>query len=459
MKKILIAVLMLLGFAVEAQAQVRSAAVMQSSFSPVVKKVAPAVVNIFAQKIVAGQARDSVMNDEFFNMFFGRTPGQSRQKVERSLGSGVIVSPEGMMVTSYHVIAGAKEVQVVFNDRREVSARLINADQEMDIAVLQLALPVDEKVPALEFADSDALEVGDLVLAVGNPFGVGQSVSLGIVSALGRANVGKGQYFIQTDAAINPGNSGGALVNADGALVGINSAIFTKDGGSNGIAFAIPSNAINNMLRGVAATGKIQKTWFGATGQNITPQLVKSLGLKNASGMMVNEVLLNSPAGRAGVLVGDIVTSLDGVAIPDTGVFRGRLDQTPVGQESTLTVVRAGEEVELPITFSALPQRSASDRVKVNGNNPLNGYTVENLSPALNYEMGLALASRGVAVVESAAGIGFAQLQPGDIVVSINGKPLNDIRELKVLLNNPRQRGWQLVIKRGSTLLQMVVQQ
>ena len=458
MKSFILVLLLVFMMVPGVQAQPRSAAVMQTSFAPVVKNVAPAVVNIFAQKIVPGQSISPLMNDEFFNLFFGRGPVQGRQKVERSLGSGVIISPQGMMVTSYHVIAGAKEVQVVFNDRREVTAKLINADQKMDIAILQLALKPNEVVPALEFADSDSLEVGDLVLAIGNPFGVGQSVSMGIVSALGRSNVGEGQYFIQTDAAINPGNSGGALVNADGELVGINSAIYTKDGGSNGIAFAIPSNAIKNLIQGVLTTGRVQKTWFGATGQNINAQLAASLGLKSTSGMLVNEVLPNSPAGRAGVRVGDIITALDGITIPDTAAFKGRLDQTPVGQESKIGIVREGQMMELPITFTSLPQRLERDQVRLTGNHPLNGYKVENLGPALNYELSLPLTSQGVVVVEGPSARGFVQMVPGDILVSVNGKAINNINELRAALANPRARGWQFVIKRDNTLLQMIIQ-
>lgn len=458
MKQMMRVVVLLLLGAFTVQAQPRSAAVLQSSFAPVVKQVAPAVVNIFAQKLVAGQTPGPLMNEEFFDLFFGRHRGQAQQHVERSLGSGVIITPQGLMVTSYHVVAGTQEVQVVFNDHREMTATLMTADPKMDIALLQLTLKQGEEVPSLGFADSDQLDVGDLVLAIGNPFGVGQSVSMGIVSALGRSNVGEGQYFIQTDAAINPGNSGGALVNADGALVGVNSAIYSKDGGSNGIAFAIPSNAVKNLINGVLTTGRVQKTWFGATGQDVTPALVRSLGLQNAAGMMVNEVLPRSPAGHAGVQVGDIVIALDGVAIADAAAFNGRLDQTPLGQEAQLRVMRGGQPMTLPIVFTGLPPRVASDQLTLTGNHPLNGYQVENLGPRLNYEFNLPLLTEGVVVVKPATGYGMMPLQEGDRLLSINGRPIHTVQDMSLALQNPRRQGWKIVVQRGTTVLQMMVQ-
>ncbi|MBI5164634.1 MAG: trypsin-like peptidase domain-containing protein, partial [Magnetospirillum sp.] len=255
---------------------------MQMSFAPVVRQAAPAVVNIYARRVVR-TAVSPLLADPFFRRFFGDSlpPGMSGERVQRSLGSGVIVATDGTVVTNHHVIKDADEVTVVLADRREYEARIVGSDERSDLAVLKLDLPKGETVPVLPFGDSDALEVGDLVLAVGNPFGVGQTVTSGIVSALARTNVGITDFrsFIQTDAAINPGNSGGALIDMSGRLVGINSAIYSKDGGSNGIGFAIPTALVKAVLSGITQTGKVVRPYLGASGQPVTSDIAHALKL------------------------------------------------------------------------------------------------------------------------------------------------------------------------------------
>src|SRR4029079_9848667 len=323
---------------------------LRLSYAPVVQQVAPAVVNVYAAKVV--QNRNPLLDDPIFRRFFG-VPGGLGNQVQRSLGSGVIVDAGGLIVTNNHVIEGADEVKVSLADKREFEASLVLKDPRTDLAILQIK-DGRERFPVLEFADSDALQVGDVVLAIGNPFGVGQTVTHGIVSALARTQVGVSdyQFFIQTDAAVNPGNSGGALVDLTGKLVGINTAIFSRSGGSQGVGFAIPAN----MVKVVVASGKtggkaVARPWLGAKLQTVTPDIADSMGLKRPSGALIANVTPDSPAARASLKPGDLIVSVDGQNVEDPNAFDYRFATKPLGGTARLGIVRGGREQTVTVAL------------------------------------------------------------------------------------------------------------
>src|SRR3984885_4797896 len=311
---------------------------IQLSFAPVVKRVAPAVVNVYATHVV--ENNNPFLADPFFRQFFGG--GIPREQVERSLGSGVIVDSAGLIVTNYHVIADASEVKVALADKREFDADIVLKDQRSDLAVLRIK-GAKERFPTLEFANSDELQVGDIVLAIGDPFGVGQTVTHGIVSAVARSQVGNGdyQFFIQTDAAINPGNSGGALVDMNGRLAGINSEIYSRSGGSEGIGFAIPANMVRVVVASAqSGGGAVQRPWLGAKLQLVTPDIADSLGLPRPIGALVASVVPDGPAAHAGLKTGDIVVSVDGTVIDDPNAFDYRFATKPLGGTAQVGLIR-----------------------------------------------------------------------------------------------------------------------
>src|SRR6202453_790897 len=327
---------------------------LELSFAPVVKRVAPAVVNVYASHVV--ENNNPFMADPFFRQFFGG--GMPREQVERSLGSGVLVDPSGLVVTNYHVIEGASEVKVALSDKREFDADIVLKDQRSDLAVLRIK-GAKERFPTLEFANSDELQVGDIVLAIGDPFGVGQTVTHGIVSAVARTQVGNSdyQFFIQTDAAINPGNSGGALVDVNGRLVGVNSEIYSRSGGSEGIGFAIPAN----MVRVVVASAEggstaVKRPWLGAKLQDVTPEIAESLGLKRPSGALVASAAADGPAAKAGIKTGDLIVSIDGTAIDDANAFDYRFATKSLGGTAQIGFFRQGKEQVAPISLQSAPE-------------------------------------------------------------------------------------------------------
>src|SRR5450432_1236021 len=304
------------------------------SFAPVVKRAAPAVVNVYAQRKVQG-ASNPFFDDPFFRRFFGGVPGMGRpaERIQRSLGSGVIVDQSGIVVTNFHVIEGADQVRVALSDKREFDAEVLLRDQRSDLAVLRLK-DAHERFPAIEFGDSDQIQVGDLVLAIGDPFGVGQTVTQGIVSALARTQVGISDYsfFIQTDAAINLGNSGGALVDASGRLVGINSAIYSRSGGSMGIGFAIPVNMVKSVVAAAKGGGvAVKRPWLGASLQNVSKDIADSLGLDRPVGALIAGLSEGGPAAAAGLKRGDVIAAVDGQEVEDSGGVSFRLGEKPVG--------------------------------------------------------------------------------------------------------------------------------
>jgi Do/DeqQ family serine protease len=434
------------------------------SFAPVVKRVAPAVVNIYTRTVVqARQAQSPLLDDPFFRRFFENSPlGQPRQRVQSSLGSGVIVDASGLVVTNFHVVKGSTEITVVLSDRREFDAKVELADERTDLAVLRIDAG-GEPLPTVPVRDSDDLEVGDLVLAIGNPFGVGQTVTSGIVSALARTTVGIADYrfFIQTDAAINPGNSGGALVTMDGGLVGINSAIYSRSGGSIGIGFAVPSNMVRAVLSGVGAGKRLVRPWFGAGGQTVTSELAANLGLRHPEGVLINNIYPNGPAARGGLRQGDIVTEINGRDVDDPEALRFRIATLPVGGKAQLTVLRRGQPVALALSLEPPPETPAREETLLQGNQPLAGTTVANLSPALADELSLGSEITGVTVITVARGSPGARLglQARDILLSVNGSEVDSVSRLRQLLGRPAaDKRWRIAIKRGDKVFTAVVE-
>jgi len=423
-----------------------SPAQLQLSFAPIVKRVAPAVVNVYATHVV--ENNNPFLADPFFRQFFGMVP---REQVEHSLGSGVIVDAAGLVVTNYHVIEGASEVKVALADKREFAADIVLKDQRSDLAVLRVK-GAKERFQTLAFADSDDLQVGDVVLAIGDPFGVGQTVTHGIVSAVARTDVGISdyQFFIQTDAAINPGNSGGPLVDMNGRMVGINSAIYSRSGGSQGIGFAIPAN----MVRVVVASaegggGAVKRPWLGAKLQAITPDIADSLGLQRPSGALVASVAANSPAARAGIKTGDVIVSVDGTAVDDPTAFNYRFATKPLGGTAQIGVVRQGHAIVVPVALQSLPD-SPREEVQIRARSPFLGATVANLSPALADEMRLDPNTEGVVITDVADGseaqsIGF---QKGDIIVSVNNQKIVKPADLERIAGTGG-RQWRITLMRG----------
>lgn len=431
---------------------------LQVSYAPLVKKASPAVVNIYTKKKVKVQTGFSpFMNDPLFQNFFGTVPGGGvTERVENSLGSGVIVKENGLIITNNHVISGSQDIRVVLHDKREFDAKIIIADEKTDLALLKIE-PSDEKLNYLELMDSDKLEVGDIVLAIGNPFGVGQTVTSGIVSALARATVGVSDYefFIQTDAAINPGNSGGALVSMDGKLAGINTAIFSKSGGSQGIGFAIPANMVATILQNKGE--KIVRPWMGITTQEVTQDIANSLGIKLPSGVLISEVSKNSPADKSGLKVGDVVMDVDGHNIEDAHALNFRVGTYAIGSEAKFKVLREGEEVFLTVKMEAAPGVSGKDLYKITGNNLLSGLTIANISPAISDVLGIKGIIKGVVVVNVekgiAAGFGIAK---GDIIKQVNNSEITSVEQLQKIVKGQKINKWQLTIQRGSQLLSIV---
>ena len=421
---------------------------VELSYAPLVKKVAPAVVNIYTKKVVR-RPISPFMRDPFFRRFFGQRSGGGR-RIVTALGSGVIVDPKGLIVTNYHVIKGAEKITVVLADRNEFSARIVQADKRSDLAVLRIK-PRGYRLKALRFRDSDELEVGDIVLAIGNPFGVGQTVTSGIVSALARTVVGISDFrsFIQTDAAINPGNSGGALVTLDGRLVGINTAIYSRAGGSIGIGFAIPSNMVARVVA-AARGGKLVRPWLGATGQTVTSDIAASLGLKRPRGVLINRIFPGGAAARGGLRVGDIVTAINGREVRDGQELRFRIATLAVGGSATLRILRRGREQALRVALQRPPEDRSRNATLIRGRNPFAGATIANLSPALAEELGVKGGFRGVVLMKVAKGslARRFRLAPGDVILAVNGKSIGTVRQFRSVLARGAEI-WEVIIRRS----------
>ncbi len=432
----------------------QSAAEVTLSYAPAVKRATPAVVNVYASR-VERRARNPLFDDPVFQQFFGGAP---RDRTAQSLGSGVIVDASGLVVTNHHVIEGMTDVKVALSDRREYEADIVLRDPRTDLAVLRLrgAGPF----PVLELGDSDALEVGDLVLAIGNPFGVGQTVTHGIVSALARTQVGISDYgfFIQTDAAINPGNSGGALIDMKARLVGINSAIYSKSGGSIGIGFAIPVN----MVRIVVASAKggadqVKRAWIGATLQPVTQEVAESLSLARPAGALVSDLVANGPASEAGLRKGDVIVSVDKQAVDDPESFGYRIGTKPLGAVVALSVIRSGKTIAVPLKLTMAPEQPPREAATISGRSPFEGAHVVNISPATQEEFAVEAFREGVIVTgveESSTAASW--LRKGDVILAINNTKINRTNDLKTIAGT-RQSFWKVSVGRAGQVLTTIL--
>ena len=415
------------------------------NFVPVVKAVMPAVVNISTRRTVRSQGGDvpsQFQDDPFFRQFFGEEFfhrfQMPRERRESSLGSGVIVDSAGYIVTNNHVVAKADEIKVLLNDKREFTGKVVGTDPKSDIAIVKINA---KDLPVITWGDSDKLEIGEYVLAIGNPFGLNQTVTQGIVSAVGRANVGIADYedFIQTDAAINPGNSGGALVNARGQLVGINTAIFSRSGGYMGIGFAVPSNMTRAVMDSLIKTGKVVRGWLGVSIQEVTPDLAKQFGMKEARGALVNEVIPDSPAAAAGIQGGDIIIAFNGKAVDSPSTLRNTVAQTLVGKSVKVDVLREKKSVTVDVKISEQPKdiaQAEGETTQGDGKDTaLAGVEVRNLTPDIARQLGLPPGTTGVVIagVEQGSAAEEAGLQEGDVIMQINRQPVRNIGDFKRL--------------------------
>jgi Do/DeqQ family serine protease len=431
----------------------QSAADARLSYAPIVARVAPAVVNVYAARSPDNR---SVPMDDFFRNFLGPGFNFPRDQGQRALGSGVIVDAVGLVVTNNHVIEGADQVKVSLADKREFEADIVLKDSRTDIAVLRLK-GANERFPVIELGNSDDLQVGDLVLAIGNPFGVGQTVTHGIVSALARTQVGISdyQFFIQTDAAINPGNSGGPLVDMSGRIIGINTAIFSRSGGSQGIGFAIPSDMVKVVVASAKSGGTaVRRPYLGAKLQSVTPDMVDSFGLKRPVGALVVSVIPGSPASRAGLQPRDVIISVEGQPVDDPNAFDYRFATRPIGTSAQLGIVRGNRETRVSMPLETAPE-TARDELVVRARSPLLGAKVANLSPALADELRMDPSAEGVVIIEVPAGSraevnGF---QRGDVLVNINNEQIGKTRDLDRVIQ-AGGRAWRFILVRGRQQIQ-----
>jgi Do/DeqQ family serine protease len=426
---------------------------VQLSFAPLVKQTAPAVVNVYASQ--TAKVTSPFDGDPFFEEFFGR----SQPRAQSSLGSGVLVDPTGVVVTNFHLIKDADQVKVATADGREFDSKVLLKDETLDLAVLKIAS--DKPFPIIAIGDSDALEVGDLVLAIGNPFGVGQTTTSGIVSALARSHIGVSDsgFFIQTDAAINPGNSGGALINMGGQLVGINTAIYSRSGGSIGIGFAIPSN----MVRAFADAAKagldfFERPYVGAEFEAVTPQIAESLGMDKPNGALVSSVEEAGPAAKAGLKPGDVVLSLDGKPVESIEALDYRMATLSIGTNASFGVLSKGRQATMDIALERAPEGAKAAELTLHGRSPFSGAKVAELSPRLAQRLGLRTDVKGVTVVDinrdsPAADFGF---QPGDIVREVNGLTIDTAATLEGA-SKQDTRWWRFTVERGGQILRQVL--
>ena len=429
-----------------------SQALVQLSLAPVVKRAQPAVVNVYASRVEAAP-RNPLFDDPMFRQFFGGEGDNSR--VSQSLGSGVIVDADGLIITNEHVIAGMTEVKVALADKREFPAEIVLREHGADLAVLRIK--ADEKLPTLELGDSDALEVGDFVVAIGNPFGVGQTVTQGIISALARSQAGIGDYgfFLQTDAAINPGNSGGALVGMDGKLVGVNSAIYSRSGGSMGIGFAIPANMVKGVVAAARGGGRsVKRPWLGAELRTVSPDIAESMGLSRPAGAIVAALAPNSPAASAGLKAGDLISAIDGHPVDDAAGVGFQLATKATGGQAKLEVLRAGKPFSVALALAPPPEIPPREKTRINARSLFSGAEVMNLSPAVLDELSMREPAAGVVVSDVAEGSPAAEvgLRKGDVVIAVNGEKISATRDLERVAGR-KARVWDVTVSRDGQVI------
>ncbi len=440
----------------DAQAQRRevppSREAIQYTYAPIVRKTAPAVVNVYVRSRV-NTFVSPFARDPFFRHFFGDKFGRRRERMQNALGSGVIVSSDGIVVTNTHVIKarGKTEIRVALSDQREFDARVLTQDEKTDIAVLKIDAK-GEDFPFMQFEDSDNLEVGDLVLAIGNPFAVGQTVTSGIVSALARSQIKSEAVFIQTDAAINPGNSGGALVDMSGRLVGINTAIFSRSGGSNGIGFAIPSNLVRLFVDSARSGKEVVRPWLGARLEDITRDMAEALGLSRRAGAVVTRIYNDAPADRAGLEPGDVITRVDGVEVADARSVTYRLTTSGVGKTANFSVMRKGRPVEVRVKLSPPPKPDRSDVRNLSGEHPFDGARVQNVLPPTAEELDLDHTD-GVVILSVQRGGIARQLgfRAGDVILNVAGQDIRNVGDLERAVREP-QRIWRISFQRNGRI-------
>ncbi len=433
---------------------------LTTSFAPIVKNAQPAVVSITSTKLVKVSSGDegfgSLFDDPMFRQFFGnRAPGRNHApqgQREQGLGSGVIVSPDGYILTNNHVIDGANDIRVFTADKRELKARLIGADPKTDIAVIKVE---SKGLPTVPIADSSAVQVGDIALAIGNPFGVGQTVTMGIISATGRGNLGIEDYedFIQTDAAINPGNSGGALLNTAGQLIGINTAILSRAGGNQGVGFAVPANLARSVMNQLLKSGKVVRGYLGVMIQPVTPEIAKAFNLPDTHGALVGEVTPDSPAAKAGLQQGDAITELNGERVEDSRSLRLRVSQFAPGSSIRLKVVRDGNARDTTVTLGELPiekETASNDNAESDG---FAGLSVETLTPQLARQFELPAGTRGVIVtdVQSGSRAEEAGLRQGDVIQQVNRQPVTGAADFQRQMKQAGKSAVLLVNRDGHT--------
>ncbi|HKX27243.1 MAG TPA: DegQ family serine endoprotease [Blastocatellia bacterium] len=437
---------------------------LTTSFAPIVKRAQPAVVSIASTKVVKVNGGDEGMapffNDPMFRRFFGPgSQGRPREQREQGLGSGVIVSPDGYILTNNHVVEGASEIKVYTSDKRELKARIIGTDPKTDIAVVKVEA---RDLPTLPFADSAQVQVGDLALAIGNPFGIGQTVTMGIISATGRGNLGIEDYedFIQTDAAINPGNSGGALMNLNGQLIGINTAILSHAGGNQGVGFAVPANLARQVMNQLLKNGQVVRGYVGVIIQPVTPEIARAFNLSDTRGALVSEVAPGSPAAKVGIGQGDVITELNGEPVADSRELRLKISQLTPGSTVKLKVLRDGNPREINVTLGQLPNDQETASTETQQNAAPNGFTVEALTPQLARQLGLPAGTAGVVVTEVQDGsrADDAGLQRGDVIQGVNRKPVANVAEFERALKRD-QSNLLLVNRNGHTTFVVIAAQ
>jgi serine protease Do len=436
-----------------------------ASIADIAERAAPSVVNVSSSRTVKNaHERAPFFDDPFFRQFFGPgmpEPGEKRQ--EHGLGSGVVVTADGIVLTNNHVVEGADEIKVITADKREFPAKVIGTDAKSDVAVLRLAGDVKGLQP-ITLGDSSRLRLGDVVLAIGNPFGVGQTITMGIVSAKGRANVGIAAYedFIQTDAAINPGNSGGALVDMEGHLVGINTAILSRNGGSMGIGFAIPSNMAQPIMKALLEHGKVVRGWLGVGIQDIDQDLATAMKLPSVAGILVSEVMGAGPGAKAGLKSGDVVLKVDGRAVESTGAFRNAIAAAGAASNVKLEILRDGKALTVEAKLGEAPDKPGGRAGPDGSASPagsLDGLTLEDLNPALRrkFEV-LPSVKSGVLVTDVDPGSPAAQsgLRPGDVVLDVNKSPVADVSAFKLAYTKSKDRALLRILRDGRTLFLVV---